>query len=148
MKRISRSAIVECDAMDFYALVEAIESYPDFLPWCAAAAVRERAPGRTVATLTLGVAAVRQSFTTENTNMPGRSIDLRLLEGPFKLFAAAWRFMPLETDACKVEFSLEYEFSSRIVAAALGPVFSHLADSTVEAFTRRAQAQRSRQLAR
>ena len=148
MKRIFRSAIVECGAMDFYALVEAIESYPGFLHWCAAAEVRERAPGRTVATLTLGAAGVRQSFTTENTNIPGRSIDMRLIEGPFKRFAAAWRFTPLGVGASKVEFSLEYEFSNRIVAAALQPVFSRLADDTVDAFTRRAQAQRDGQHAR
>jgi ribosome-associated toxin RatA of RatAB toxin-antitoxin module len=148
MKRISRSAIVECGAMDFYALVEAIESYPDFLPWCAAAEVRERSPGRTVATLTLGAPGVKQPLTTENTNVPGRSIDMRLLDGPFKRFAAGWRFTPLAADASKVEFSLEYEFSNRVVAAALGPVFSRLADGTVDAFTRRAQARRGGQLAR
>ena len=73
---------------------------------------------------------------------------MRLLEGPFKRFAAAWRFTPLQADASKVEFSLEYEFSNRIVAAALGPLFSRLADSTVDAFTRRAQARRGDQLAR
>jgi ribosome-associated toxin RatA of RatAB toxin-antitoxin module len=140
MKRISRSAIVECGAETFYALVEDIEAYPAFLPWCAAAQVHERAPGRTVATLTLGVKGIRQSFTTENANVPGRSIDMRLLEGPFKRFAAAWRFSPLQAQACKVEFSLEYEFANRIVAAALGPVFSRIADSTVEAFTRRAHS--------
>jgi len=137
MKRISRSAIVESSAEAFYALAEDVESYPSFLPWCAAAEVRERTPGRTVATLTLGVKGVRQSFTTENTNIPGRSIDMQLLEGPFKHFSAAWRFTPLEANAAKVEFSLAYEFSSRIVAAALDPVFSRIADSTVDAFTKR-----------
>jgi len=137
MKRISRSAIVESSAEAFYALAEDVESYPSFLPWCAAAEVRERTPGRTVATLTLGVKGVRQSFTTENTNVPGRSIDMQLLEGPFKHFSAAWRFAPLGANAVKVEFSLAYEFSSRIVAAALDPVFSRIADSTVDAFTKR-----------
>jgi ribosome-associated toxin RatA of RatAB toxin-antitoxin module len=140
MKRISRSAIVECSADAFYALVEDIEAYPGFLPWCAAAEVRERSPGRTVATLTLGVKGIRQSFTTENANLPGRSIDMRLLEGPFKRFAAAWRFSALQAHACKVEFSLQYEFANRVVAAALGPVFNRIADSTVEAFTRRARS--------
>jgi len=140
MKRISRSAIVECSAQAFYALVEEIEAYPGFLPWCAAARVRERTPGRTVATLTLGVKGIRQSFTTENINLPGRSICMRLLEGPFKRFAATWRFTALEANASKVEFALEYQFSNRIVAAALGPVFSRIADSTVEAFTRRAKS--------
>jgi ribosome-associated toxin RatA of RatAB toxin-antitoxin module len=138
MKRIARSAIVGASAETFYALAEDIESYPAFLPWCAAAQVKERTPGRTVATLTLGVKGVRQSFTTENSNVPGRSIDMRLLEGPFRSFAAAWRFTPLEANAAKVEFSIEYEFSSRLVAAALDPVFSRIADSTVEAFARRA----------
>ena len=137
MKRISRSAIVECGAMDFYALVEAIESYPRFLPWCAAAEVRERAPGRTVATLTLAAKGVRQSFTTENRNIPGRSIDMRLIEGPFKSFAAAWRFTPLGADACKAEYSMTYEFANRVVAAALEPIFRRIADSTVDAFAKR-----------
>jgi ribosome-associated toxin RatA of RatAB toxin-antitoxin module len=148
MKRIARSAIVESSAEAFYALAEDIESYPAFLPWCAAAQVRERTPGRTVATLTLGVKGIRHSFTTENRNIAGRSIDMRLLEGPFKQFAAAWRFTPLAANAAKVEFSLEYEFSNRMVAAVLAPVFSRIADSTVDAFTRRAKKSPDDQAAR
>jgi ribosome-associated toxin RatA of RatAB toxin-antitoxin module len=138
MKRITHSAIVERGAEDAYALVEDIESYPDFLPWCLAAQVRERAPGRTVATLTVGVKGVRQSFTTENTNKPGRAIEMRLLEGPFRRFAASWRFTPLEAHAAKIEFHLEYEFANRLVAGALDPLFAHIADSMVAAFARRA----------
>jgi ribosome-associated toxin RatA of RatAB toxin-antitoxin module len=141
MKRIARSAIVECSAGAFYALVEDIEAYPSFLPWCAAAQVRERVPGRTIATLTLAAKGLRYSFTTENANRPGNAIDLRLLEGPFKRFGAHWRFTPLSADAAKVEFTLEYEFSSRVVATLLNPVFARLADDTVTAFARRAAAQ-------
>src|SRR6185312_11967088 len=137
MKRIARSAIVECPAMDFYALVAAIESYPEFLPWCAAAEVLERSPGRSVATLTLAVKGVRQSITTENSYLPGQAIDMRLVEGPFKAFAAAWRFTALGANACKAEYSMEYEFSSRMIAAVLEPVFRRIADSTVDAFTKR-----------
>jgi ribosome-associated toxin RatA of RatAB toxin-antitoxin module len=137
MKRIARSAIVECSAGDFYRLVEAIEDYPSFLPWCAAAEVRERTSGRTVAAITLAVKGVRQSFTTQNTNVPGQSIDMRLVEGPFSHFAAAWRFAPLGPDACKAEYSMEYEFSSRVVSAVLEPVFRRIADGTVDAFTKR-----------
>lgn len=123
--------------MDFYALVEAIESYPDFLPWCAASRVSERSPGRTVATLALAVKGVGRSFTTENTNLPGQSIEMRLIEGPFRHFAAAWRFTPLGQGACKAEYSMEYEFSNRVVGAALEPVFRRMADRTVEAFAKR-----------
>ncbi len=140
MKRIARSAIVGCSADALYALVEDIEAYPSFLSWCAAAQVLERAPGRTIATLTLAAKGLRQSFTTENANQPGCAIDMRLLAGPFRHFAGHWRFTPLEAQACKAEFTLEYEFANRIVAGLLDPLFSRMADSTVDAFARRASS--------
>ena len=140
MKRIVRSALVGCGAPEFYALVEEIEAYPRFLPWCAAAEVRERKPGVTVATLTLAAKGLRHSFTTANSNDPGRGIDMRLVEGPFRHFQAQWRFTPLSEQACKAEFTLEYEFSSGIVAGLLEPVFARLADKTLDAFRLRAEA--------
>jgi ribosome-associated toxin RatA of RatAB toxin-antitoxin module len=138
MKRVARSAIVPHSAARLYALVEDIESYPRFLPWCVGAEVRRREPGATLATLTVGVRGVRQSFTTQNRNRPPEAMDLELVEGPFRRFAAAWRFQPLGSEACKVEFSMEYEFSSRALAALLQPLFAKMADSMVDAFTRRA----------
>lgn len=138
MKRIARSAIVEHAADGVYAIVEDIESYPEFLPWCYAATVHERQPGRTIATLTVGMRAIRQSFTTENAKRPGEGIDLRLVKGPFKRFAAAWRFTPLGERAAKIEFSMEYEFSSRVLGKALEPIFDNIADTMVSAFSRRA----------
>jgi len=138
MKRIARSAIVPHSAAQIYALVEDIESYPRFLPWCIGAEVRSRSPGATVATLTVGVSGIRQSFTTQNENRAPAAIDLKLVDGPFRHFAASWRFQPLGERACKVEFSMEFEFASRALATLLRPVFEHIADSMVNAFTRRA----------
>ena len=138
MKRIARSAIVERAAPEMFDLVEDIESYPKFLPWCLDATVHERSAAGTRATLTVGLRGLKQSFTTQNENRPGESIDLRLVEGPFRRFAAAWRFTPLSPRACRIEFSLEYEFSSRTLAKLLAPLFDHIADTMVDAFTRRA----------
>lgn len=138
MKRIARSAIVAHAAAELYALVEAIEKYPQFLPWCLATRVHERGPGGTRATLTVGLRGLKQSLTTQNANRPGESIDLRLVEGPFRRFAAAWRFTPLSPQACRIEFSLEYEFSSRTLGKLLAPLFDQIADTMVDAFTRRA----------
>lgn len=138
MKRIARSAIVAYSAEQLYALVEDIEAYPQFLPWCLATRVHEREPSRTRATLTVGMSGVRQSFTTQNENRPPHAIDLRLEEGPFRHFAAAWRFHRLSAHACRIEFSLEYDFASRPLARLLEPLFDRIADTMVDAFTRRA----------
>lgn len=138
MKKIVRSAIVEHPAGRVYGLVEDIEAYPKFLPWCLATSVHRRGPAGTRATLTVGLRGLRQSFTTHNQNRPGEAIEMRLVEGPFRRFAAAWRFTPLSEQACRIEFSLEYEFASRALAKALEPLFEHIANTMVDAFTRRA----------
>lgn len=138
MKRIARSAIVEHAASAMYALVERIESYPEFLPWCRDAQVRERAPGRTVAMLAVGLRGLRYEFTTENANRPHEAIDLRLLSGPFRHFAAHWRFGELGPHAARIDFTMEYEFAGAVVSRALGPVFEAIADSMVDAFKCRA----------
>lgn len=138
MKSVARSAIVPHSAAEMYALVEDIESYPRFLPWCVGAEVKSRAPGATLATLTVGMGGVKQSFTTRNANRAPESIEMQLVQGPFRRFAAAWRFQPLGERACKVEFTMQLEFASRAIAALLQPLFERIADGMVDAFTRRA----------
>ena len=138
MKQIARSAIVEHSAAEMYALVEDIEAYPSFLPWCTAAEVHERRPGTTRATLTVAMGGLRHSFTTVNQTRPGETIVMRLEKGPFRRFQGEWRFAPLGPAACRIEFTLQYEFSSRTLGRVLAPVFDGIADSMVDAFVRRA----------
>lgn len=138
MKRIQRSAIVPHGAQAMYDLVEDIESYPRFLPWCAAAKVLERRAGETRATLTARLPGLRQSFTTRNENRPGESIDMHLEQGPFRAFSGAWRFRPLSAQSCEIEFTLEYEMASRALGKLLEPLFDRIASTMVDAFTRRA----------
>lgn len=140
MKRIARSAIVEHSAAEMYALVEDVQAYPGFLPWCREARVRSRAARRTVATLAVGLKGLRYEFTTENTHRPHEAIDLQLVEGPFRRFAAHWRFVALGERAARIEFSMEYELAGALVSRALGPLFEGIANTMVDAFKRRADA--------
>jgi ribosome-associated toxin RatA of RatAB toxin-antitoxin module len=138
MKRIARSAIVEHTAEQMFALVDDIESYPRFLPWCRAAKVDERTAEWVQATLSVGMRGLNQTFSTRNELRPPEAMDMRLLKGPFRHFAAAWRFRALSAQACSVEFSLEYEMAGPL-ARMLAPLFDHIADTMVDAFTRRAR---------
>ena len=137
MKEIARSAIVEHSAAQMYALVDDIEVYPRFLPWCLEART-EPLGDKKRATLTVGLRGIRQSFTTLNDNRPAETIDMRLVVGPFKHFSAAWRFAPLSERACEIAFSVRYEFASRALSKLLEPLFDEIADTMVDAFKRRA----------
>ena len=137
MKRITRSAIVEHSAGEMFALVDDIESYPRFLPWCRAAKVEQRTADWVHATLSVGMRGLNQTFSTRNELRPPEAMDMRLVKGPFRHFAAAWRFKPLSAQACGIEFSLEYEMAGPL-AKMLAPLFDQIADTMVGAFTRRA----------
>jgi len=140
MSSIVRSAIVGYSAQEMYDLVENVEAYPEFLPWCRSARVVERKDGFTVAALSVGLKGINQSFTTENVNTPGESIRMRMVEGPFSSFRAAWKFRALEAHAAKIEFSMDYELSGGVVGKVLAPLFDHIADTMVDAFSHRARS--------
>ncbi|OFZ72550.1 MAG: ubiquinone-binding protein [Betaproteobacteria bacterium RBG_16_64_9] len=135
---VDRSAIVGHPAAMMYALVQDIESYPKFLPWCSGAEVASREPGRTVATLHVLYHGIRQHFTTENVNIPDERIEMRLVSGALRHLQGVWTFQPLGKEASKVGCRLEYQLASGLLDRAIGPVFGHIANSFVEVFVRRA----------
>ena len=139
MARVAKSVLVPYSAAQMFALVDATEHYPEFLPWCRAAEVERNDPGTVHATLHIDYHHIRQSFTTENTLTPPREIRMRLVRGPFRALEGDWTFTALGETACKVELRLDYEFSSRMLEKVVGPVFHYIADTLVEAFTRRAE---------
>lgn len=138
MRRIDKSVLIEHSAEQMFALVDAVEDYPQFLPWCGGTQVKWRDDETTVATIHIDYHHVKQSFTTENTKRYPVSIDMKLIEGPFKHLDGRFRFVELAPDACKVEFQVEYQFSNKLLELVIGPVFSHIADTFVEAFIARA----------
>jgi ribosome-associated toxin RatA of RatAB toxin-antitoxin module len=140
MARVERTVLVEQPAVDMFNLVDDVASYPQFLPWCSRTEVKVKTDAVTEAAIHIDYHHLRQRFTTRNDKRFPERMDISLLEGPFRRLQGHWRFQPLGDGACKVEFSLEYEFSNRIVEKLIGPVFGYIANSTVDAFVRRAQA--------
>ena len=132
--------LVPFAAAEMFALVDDIEHYPQFLPWCGGAHVLEsHADGKT-ARVDIDYHGVRAHFTTANANRAGESIVVTLRDGPFRHLHGEWRFVALAPDACKIEFELAYEFTTHLLERVVGPVFSHIADTFIDAFVRRAEA--------
>ncbi|KLT72582.1 cyclase [Neisseria arctica] len=138
MKTVEKSVLVLHSAEQMFELVDRVEDYPKFLPWYSKTEVIERTDTELKARLFMDYMRVQQSFATHNHNIPGREIHLNLLEGPFKTLKGHWRFIPLGDDACKVEFKLEYDFSSSLLSTLISPVFSHLSGTLVDAFIKEA----------
>ncbi len=138
MATVKKSALVLYSAAEMYALVEDIEAYPRFLPWCRSTQVLSRNEDEVRATIEMVKGGVHKSFTTCNRMQNHKMIDIRLLEGPFKRLEGYWRFEPLRADASKVSLDMEFEFASSLLRVAVEPVFKQIANSLVDAFCKRA----------
>ena len=126
--------------MAMFELVDKVEDYPLFLPWCGGTRLIERTGALTLATIDIDYHGVKQSFTTCNRKQPFEWMHIELQEGPFRHLTGHWHFKSLAETACKVEFQLQYEFSSKVLEKIVGPVFNYIASTFVEAFILRAES--------
>ncbi|GAB54849.1 hypothetical protein GPUN_0710 [Glaciecola punicea ACAM 611] len=139
MPNINKSALVPYSAKQMYALVNDVESYQDFLPGCRYSEVLYETENHMEAKMVLVKAGIEQTLVTSNTLDEGRSIKMSLSKGPFKALGGGWTFTPLSDEACKIELSLDFTFSSRMVDMAFGNVFRSVTSNMVKAFTQRAK---------
>lgn len=139
MTVINRSALVPFSANDMFKLVDDIESYAEFLPWCKSTTVINRAEDNTEVTgsIEIAKAGINKTFTTRNTNTENQ-IEMNLVDGPFKNLHGYWRFVPLDEQACKITLDIEFDFSNKLLSMTLGPVFSQICNSLVNAYVSRA----------
>ena len=138
MRKIQKSAIVPYTVAQMYALVDDIDSYAEFLPWCSESEVMARTIDIVEAELTISYGQLNKTFTTRNINTPDSSIEMQLIEGPFKHLNGHWEFVMLGNEGCKVSLNMSFEFSNKLLDMTIGPVFSQIANSLVDAFTERA----------
>jgi ribosome-associated toxin RatA of RatAB toxin-antitoxin module len=140
MPTVLKSAIVPLPCESMFALVDDVESYPLFLPWCRSAQVFERSEHLTRARLDVAYRGLVTHVSTRNAKRAPHEMHLELVDGPFERFEGTWRFAPLGDEGCRVELSLDYVFSSAALQTLMGPVFGHIATTMVQSFVERAEA--------
>lgn len=140
MAKVVKTVLVPYSAAEMFELVDRVEDYPQFLPWCGGTELHRRDESVTEATIHLHYLHVKQQFTTENPKRIPEEMGIKLKSGPFRRLEGAWHFKRLADSACKIEFELHYEFSSTLLEKALGPVFGMVTNSLVDAFVHRAEA--------
>ena len=143
MPQVRKSILVPYSARRMFDLVADVPSYPNFMPWCGGARMQAETDGRIRATIDIHFRGVRSGFTTLNRHSGPDAIDMEFADGPFSSFSGRWRFAGLtgfaQGEACKVEFALDYEFSSNLLGRLIAPVFDVIATSFIDAFSARAE---------
>lgn len=138
MAHVKKTVLVNHSASCMFLLVDDVEQYPKFLPWCGGVDLIQQDDVTTIATLHIDYHGLRQNFTTENQKSFPASMEIQLNNGPFKHLNGSWHFIALSDEACKIEFSLNYEFENHFLEKIIAPVFNHIANTFVDGFVKRA----------
>ncbi len=140
MPTVLKSVIVPHTARAMFDLVDDVERYPQFLPWCSGTAVEARNEAITRARIDIDYHGLVSHITTLNRKNPPRRIDLEFVDGPFESFKGRWSFAALGDSGCKVELALDYSLANAAMAAIAGPVFGRIIETLVDRFVARAEA--------
>jgi ribosome-associated toxin RatA of RatAB toxin-antitoxin module len=139
MREVKRSALIAESPDRMYELINDIERYPEFVPWCTASRVESRKKGEVVATLTIKRGPLRAEFTTRNLLEPGKRVLMQFVSGPFRVLEGLWTLTPLGDLGCRVELEMRFEFANRVAGTLFAPLFEDTAASLVDAFVKRAR---------
>jgi len=139
MPNISRSALVMHSVEDMYYLINDVLAYPKFLPNCSDSKIVAQDENSMTAAILVSKGGLKKWFTTQNVLISNQEIKMSLVDGPFKSLVGGWQLKALSDDACKIELTLDYEFSNKMFDLAFGRVFNNLANNMVQAFTERAK---------
>lgn len=139
MTTVQKSALIKFSAQKMMALVEDIESYPEFLPWCSSSKILTRDRNIVEAELQIVKAGFNKSFATRNRSNAGSQLSMTLLNGPFSSLDGVWQFIPLRKDASKISLDLEFEIQGKLANLVFGRVFNQICNTMVSAFTERAK---------
>lgn len=139
MSHIKRSALVHYSPAEMYRLVNNVDDYKKFLPWCASSKIKTESETEMLASVEIAKGILNKTFTTHNRLEKDHRIELELVDGPFKTLVGFWQFDALKTDnACRVNLDLEFEFDSAMMSLAAKPIFTQIANSLVDSFCKRA----------
>ena len=146
MPRVHKTVVLPYSQAQMYDLVERVEDYPKFLPWCGGVTMHNRTDTSMDVTIKMAFRGLNQSFRTVNRNSPPSAMEMRFRDGPFKHLIGKWRFEPValtsalhDGQGVRVVFDLDYEFSNKLFALAIGPVFNVIAQTFMDGFVKQAK---------
>lgn len=138
MTIINKTAVVPYTAAQMFELINDIEKYPQFIPYCVDSKIIEQKEDEIHAMLTFAGAGIHKSFTTLNRLQPHKMVEIRLINGPFKSLEGFWSFEKVDENSCKITLNLEFELVG-VLKMIFGPIFNQVVNMLVDSFHQRAQ---------
>jgi ribosome-associated toxin RatA of RatAB toxin-antitoxin module len=148
MREIARTALVPYSPAQMFALVDDFARYPEFLPWVSGAELVEKSGDERIGRLQISRAGLNEQITTRNLVKPPNRLEMKLLDGPFRLLEGVWTFDAIagqtagsssQASGTRIGLTFRFEFKNRMMDMLLAPKFAASCDTLVDAFAKRAR---------
>lgn len=139
MTTVTRSALLPYSAAELFDLVNDVERYSEFLPFCIGSEVVSRNDEEVIGKIAFSRLGMSQALTSRNRLQRPTRIELELVDGPFERLSGTWEFQELAAQACKVNFTIDFVVQSRYLQFVATTAVNQAAATAVDAFHKRAQ---------
>tara|TARA_Y100000996_G_scaffold415425_1_gene410106 strand:+ start:5176 stop:5616 length:441 start_codon:yes stop_codon:yes gene_type:complete len=134
MNYINKSENINVELVIIFDLINNVENYDKFLPWCTDSNILSDDGNVMIAEIAIDKNLVNWKFKTENSYKQNQIIELKLVEGPFNKLDGYWKFSKIDKHNTSVKLYLEYEFDNKIVELSIKPIFSSIMSSILDSF--------------
>tara|TARA_B100000214_G_scaffold371621_1_gene348337 strand:+ start:462 stop:908 length:447 start_codon:yes stop_codon:yes gene_type:complete len=134
MNVINQSEDINVDVSLIFKLINNVDRYSEFLPWCSDSVILNDSASEMTAEIEITGKPIKWKFKTKNKYQENEIIKIKLVDGPFKNLEGYWKFHQIDQYNTNVSLFLEYEFSSKIIELSLKPIFSSIMSSILDSF--------------
>ena len=138
MKKIYKEEHINIDVSTIFNLINDIEKYPDYLPWCTKTEVDKQSKNITIGKIYISKSFINWDFSTKNYIDENKSIKLEFVDGPFDTLSGQWLFIPIDDHNTKVSLEINYEFKSKLIQVSIEPIFTTIMNTILQSFIQEA----------
>ena len=138
MKRIYKQEDINSDISTIFNLINDVENYPNYLPWCTSTKVDRKSESLLIGEIFISKSFIKWNFSTKNKIEKNKSIRLELVDGPFDSLDGQWLFSTIDEHNTKVSLEISYKFKSSIIELSIEPIFTSIMNSILESFIQEA----------
>ena len=138
MKRIYKEEYINIDVSTIFNLINDIENYPNFLPWCTKTEVETPSNNIVIGKIYISKSFIKWNFSTKNYIDENKSIKLEFVDGPFDALDGKWLFTPTDDHNTKVSLEINYKFKSKLIEVSIEPIFTTIMNSILQSFVQEA----------
>ena len=140
MKNYSRTFSIYQPINEVFDVLNDIEEYQSFIPFCIDSKIIEENDDEIKASLRLSFMGTSTQFISNNKYKSNEFIEMNLVEGPFSFFKATWIFKRIHNEETQLTFKMSYTILNPMIDLLFSKNIDVVSQRIIEAFKKKIES--------